>query len=77
MYVPLDTSGTIHHMIFIYDTMCKMITSPGIFFVHLFKTLIFWVVRRVTRGKIVQNDKKFSHLNYLNYHMIVICDTQV
>ena len=39
--------------------------SPGVFFfffLHFFKILIFWVVRRVKRIKMAQNNKKFCPL---------------
>ena len=38
--------------------MCKMMTSPGAFFIIL-KVLIFQVVRSVKGQKMAQNDKKF------------------
>ena len=50
-------SGTIHHMIAIYCTRVKNDNiSRG--FLHLFKILIFWVVKVVKGQKLVQNDKK-------------------
>ena len=38
--------------------LCKMIISPGVFFIF-FKIMIFSVVRRVKGQKMNQNDKKF------------------
>ena len=39
--------------------MCKMIISPGFFFLIFFLLLIFWVVMGVKGQKMVQNDYKF------------------
>ena len=58
--------------------MCKMIISPGFFF-QFFKIVIFWVVWRVERQKIVQNDKKIlSVMLYISgtiHNMVVIYGT--
>ena len=35
----------LHHMILIFDAMCKMYDSTYRYFFHFFKVLIFWVVR--------------------------------
>ena len=52
---------------------CKMIISPGIYFIFL-KKLIFWVVQRVKgQGqKIAQNGKRFCllHLIFLESYII-------
>ena len=78
----LNISGAIHHMIVIYGTLehwCIMVISPGIFFFHFFKILIFWDVRGVKGQKTVQNHKNFSllYLLFQEPYMIFIYDTQV
>ena len=39
--VTLHSSGTIHHMIFIYEFKVQMIISPGNFFSSFFKNIYF------------------------------------
>ena len=56
MSVMLHISGTIHVLI-IYGHKCKMIISLGIFFIFS-KLWYFWVVSRVKRQKMTQNNKK-------------------
>ena len=64
MSYKLYISGTIHHMIFIYDAPVYDNISKFFFcFFHFFlffKILIFWVVRGVKGQKIVQNNKFLS-----------------
>ena len=57
MSIILYISGTIHHMIVIYGT--HVWNDISWHFFHFFKSLIFWVVRRVKGQKTVQNNKKF------------------
>ena len=59
LYIILRISGTIHHMIIIYTAICKMITSPGIFFSY--KMLVFQVVER----EVAQNYKNFCLLHLI------------
>ena len=49
----------------------KMIISPGIFF-YFFKILIFWVVRRVKRQMMAQNDKKLRPLDFISQEPYMI-----
>ena len=52
----LHISGTIHHIIIIYGTMCKIIISPGVFFV--FPKFWFSGLLGGKKGQtMVQNDK--------------------
>ena len=44
---------TVHHLIIIFG-ICKMMISPGDFFI-LFLILIFWAVRGVKKQKIAPN----------------------
>ena len=48
--------------------MCKMIITPGSFFIF-FKILIFWVVKG---KKTVQNDKKFFPLHSMSQEQYII-----
>ena len=50
---------------------CKMIISPGCFFI-VFKILIFWVVRGLKGQKIVQNDKNLCSTPYIIWLSFVI-----
>ena len=59
--------------------MCKMMISPGIFFIFL-NILIFWVISGVKEHKMAQNDKTFCvalHISGTIHHMIVIYGTLV
>ena len=69
--VVLHISGTIHHMIFIYGTHKENGNILVLFFFHVFKILIFWVVMRVKGQKIVQMTKN-SACHRL-WHMKNIC----
>ena len=58
MSIVFHISGSIHNIQLLFMVhLCKMITSPGIFF-HFFKILMFLVVKGVKWQKIAQNDKK-------------------
>ena len=59
LFVMLYISGTIHHMIVIYDTDVENDNISRGFFSYFFKFLIFWFNRVVKGQKTVQNDKKF------------------
>ena len=55
---------------------CKMIVSMSVF--HFSKFWFFWVVRRVKKQKIVQNDQNLSTVPYISgttHHMILIFGT--
>ena len=76
MSYKLYISGTIHHMIFIYDAPVYDNISKFFFcFFHFFlffKILIFWVVRGVKGQKIVQNNKFLSvalHISRTIHHL--------
>ena len=61
--------------------LCEMMISPGAFFFHFFKTLVFWVVSELKGQKMSQTDKIImSVVLYILgtiHHMIVIYGTQV
>ena len=42
---------------------CKMMISPGVFFLHFFEILIFQVVSSGKKQKMAQNDEKFCLLH--------------
>ena len=50
-------SGTVHHIIIILVQTCKMMISPGVFFIIFFEIFISWAVRGVKQQKIAQNEK--------------------
>ena len=76
---PYICQSIVHHVIIIFGTMCKMMISPILFFLHFFrhcfnffKSLIFLVVKDVKGKKLVQNDKKLCVLCsiYQELHII-------
>ena len=73
MSFKLYISGTIHHMIFIYDAhVYDNIFKFFFFFSFFFQNLIFWVVRGVKGQKIVQNNKFLSvalHISRTIHHL--------
>ena len=55
--VAYHVSGTVDHVIIIFDTRVKCS--------HLFKIMIFWVVRGVKGQKIAPNKKKELHPSHI------------
>ena len=62
-------SGTVWHIVIIFGNYCKMMISPGMFFIFA-KFWFFGLLQGVKEQKTVQNDKKFcpSHAPYLRNH---------
>ena len=60
--------------------MCKMMISPGAFFMF-FKILIFQIFRRVKGEKMAQHDKKncpsYLYISGTIHHVVFIYDTHV
>ena len=77
--VVLHISGTIQHDYYLwYIHLCKMMISPGVFFIF-FKILIFWIVKGLKgqkRSKMTKTSVTFN-ISGTIHHMIVICGTQV
>ena len=79
MSVVLHISRNIHHMIFIYGAH-EWNDDISRHFLHFFKILTFWVVRRVKQQKIIQNKKKFclsQSISQEPYIIMFIYGTQV
>ena len=81
MPLVLHISGTIHHMIFIYDTHMPNDISSSFF--HSFKILIFMVVQGRVGKRAKKQPKITKHFvhhaiylkNHTSHHMIVIYGT--
>ena len=73
-FITCHISGTVH--------CCKMIVSPGVFFIFFLEFWFFWAVREVKGQKIAQNQKITitsvkRHIWGTVYHMIMIFGTLV
>ena len=69
--VALHILGTIHHMVFIYETH---LYSDNIFrvFFHFIKISILWVLRGVKGQEVVQNDKDSIMSHFISQEPFII-----